>query len=316
MQIEQPLVVCAFGWGKEFRLYKETLYVGNRAYRLARLSAVQLKTQRTLGVTSACLELCFGREKVVLRGIAAVEDARKAAEYLVSWCGEGVEARRSTRDTTMGLKQLQSLQAQQAPQVLQTLPTHDFHVLSTRPVDTPPVYPLDDVPHTGLKRGWRHELRTEHLAQAEILPVVSVPVRLGAGECAYYSSRATRCGELIRETLRSTFPALDHGLLILTDRRLLFIGRKSQLVLDYVHLRHITRLEGALAFDADHWQKRAIFTIPQPDLCAARLEAILQAQTTANLPGTGPISPRAIGQRDIAQQGQRVVSERVSIHEV
>jgi hypothetical protein len=299
MQIEQPLVVCAFGWGKEFRLYKETLYVGNRAYRLGRLRAVQLKTQRTMGVASACLELRFGREKVMLRGIAAVEDARRAAEYLVSWCGEGGEARRSTRDVTMPLKH---------SQMPQTLPTHKFHEQATRPVDTPPVYPLKEAPLAGLRQGWRHELKTEHLAQAEVLPVVNVPVRLGDGECAYYSSRATRCGELIRETLRSTFPAQDHGLLILTDRRLLFIGRKSQLVLDYVHLRHISRLEGALAFEADHWQKRAIFTMPQPDLCAARLEAILQAQTTAHLPGTGPISPRAIGQG----HGQQV-SERVSI---
>lgn len=316
MQIEQPLVVCAFGWGKEFRLYKETLYVGNKAYRLARLCAVQLKTQRTLGVASACLELRFGREKVVLPGIAAVEDARKAAEYLVSWCGEGGEARCLTRDTTMGLKQLQTPQSPQTPQPPpQVLLTHKLHEQATRPVDTPPVYPHEEVPHAGMKRGWRYELKTEHLAQAEVLPVVSVPVRLGDGECAYYSSRATRCGELIRETLRSTFPAQDHGLLILTDRRLLFIGRKSQLVLDYVHLQHISRLEGALAFEADHWQKRAIFTMPQPNLCAARLEAIMQAQTTAHLPGTGPISPRAIGQRDMAQ-GQRVMSQRVSIPEI
>jgi hypothetical protein len=314
MQIERPLVVCAFGWGREFRLYRETLYVGSRAYRLGELRAVQLKTQRTLGVPSACLELRFGREKVVLRGIAAVEDARRAAEYLVSWCGEGGEERHSTPDVSMPLKQPQTQQTQQTSQAPQTLPVRNFHEHATRPVDTPPVYPLENIPHAGLKRDWRHELKTEHLAQVEVLPVVNVPVRLGDGECAYYSSKATRCGELIRETLRSTFPAQDHGLLILTGRRLLFIGRKSQLILDYVHLLHISRLEDALAFEADHWQKRAIFKMPQPDLCAARLEAILQAQTTAHLPGTGPISPRAIGQRDIAQ-AQQVVSERVGIHD-
>src|SRR5579864_7191511 len=80
MQYEQAIVACAFGWGKEFRLYKETLYVCNRAYRLSRLTKVQFITQRALGVPSARLELRFGREAVVLRGIAAIEEARRAAE--------------------------------------------------------------------------------------------------------------------------------------------------------------------------------------------------------------------------------------------
>ena len=132
---------------------------------------------------------------------------------------------------------------------------------------------------------------TEQLARAHVLPSISVPVRLLDGEHAYYSSRATRCGEPIKETLRTTYPAQDHGLLILTDRRLLFIGRRSQLVLDYVHLLHIARLEGTLTFEADHWQKRAIFSMPQPEICATHLEAILK--TSARTAPGGPTLPGA-----------------------
>jgi hypothetical protein len=305
MQYEQALVVCAFGWGKEFRLYKETLYVGNKAYRLARLTQVRLKTQQALGVPSACLELCFGRERVVLRGIAAVEDARKVAEYLVSWCGEGQkdEPHRSPKSSTVPLKQPQT----PAP----LLPTTMFHQQVTRPVDAPLMLPGDEDTQTTSRFGRKRDRKTEHLAQADAAPVISVPVRLEIGEQAYFSSRATRCTELIRETLRSTYPAQDHGLLILTDRRLLFIGRRSQLILEYPRLQRLTRLEGALAFETDHWQQRAIFTMPRPDLCAARLEAILQLRATMRLPEVAPSSPRTI----IPASRQAVVErvEHVSI---
>jgi len=273
MQIEQAIVVCAFGWGKEFRLYRETLYVCNKAYRLARLTQVRLVTQQALGVPSARLELRFGRETVNLRGIAAIDDARRAAEYLLSWCGVGEQGGTNKK----------------------ALPPLKFHEQMTRPVDTPHLFTLRmrKEPHTGkgLLSSWRRERMTEQLARAHVLPSISVPVRLLDGEHAYYSSRATRCGEPIKETLRTTYPAQDHGLLILTDRRLLFIGRRSQLVLDYVHLLHIARLEGTLTFEADHWQKRAIFSMPQPEICATHLEAILK--TTARTAPGGPTLPGA-----------------------
>ncbi|HEV2580284.1 MAG TPA: hypothetical protein VGT44_05480 [Ktedonobacteraceae bacterium] len=309
MQDEQALVVCAFGWGKEFRLYREMLYVGSRGYRLTGLTQVQLKTQQTLGVASASLDLRFGRETVALRGIAAVDDARRVAEYLVSWCGEGQKTgpRLSSRGETAPLKQAELTQRTWQPLPSPIPQTLTLHEQVTRPVDTPQLLSFGKDPQTGPKHNWKQERKTERLAQAEVLPVINVPVRLESGEQAYYCSRATRCGELIKETLRSTYPAQDHGLLILTDRRLLFIGRKSQLVLEYAHLLRISRLEGALSFETDHWQKRAIFTTPQPDLCIARLEAILQTRAAARQPGTGPVTPRVAAYAPgVAQRAERV----------
>lgn len=358
MQIEQAIVVCAFGWGKEFRLYRETLYVCNKAYRLVRLTQVRLVTQQALGVASARLELRFGRETVNLRGIAAVDDARRAAEYLLSWCGVGEQDRaRKPRLPATGdapphkapqippnnHAETQSLPLRPAevkrrgeaslpggtsPPPLRPadaqgeddvagmnkkgLPALKFHEQLTRPVDTPHLFTLrmHKEPHTGkgLLSGWRRERMTEQLARADVLSPIAVPVRLQDGEHAYYCSRATRCGEPIKETLRTTYPAQDHGLLIMTNQRLLFIGRKSQLVLDYVHMLHISRLEGTLAFEADHWQKRAIFSMPQPETCAARLEAILE--TTAR-PAAGIASlPGALGNaRKLAEREVALVQE-------
>src|SRR5205807_1768923 len=76
------------------------------------------------------------------------------------------------------------------------------------------------------------------LLKEEVLPTVSVPVRLLPGESAHYSTEATLCGEPVGETIRYTYPAKDHGTLILTNKRMIYIGRKSQIVLDYTRLLH------------------------------------------------------------------------------
>jgi hypothetical protein len=306
MRNEQALVVCAFGWGKEFRLYRETLYVANTTYRLTDLTGVQLVRRQALGVPSARLELQFGRKMVVLRGIAAVEEAGRAAEYLATWC----EDRAGEADGMMEMRpfmlSLPSLPLPlSSPSVSSSssssLPfTTTFHERVTNPVETPLALAQRKERYTEIQRGWRRERKTEHLGREKAqkeqkpqatlagrderaaralrdeLPVVTVPVRLAEGEQAYFSVKATHCGERISETLRSTYPAQDHGLLILTNRRMLYIGRKSQMVLEYRHLLRLARLQGALAFEADHWQKRAIFTLSNPEACAACLEAILQ----------------------------------------
>lgn len=200
MDSGQAMAVCAYGWGKEFRLYHEYLSIGSKRYRLCDLTEVHTTFRTVLGVPSASLELEFGREKLVLRGIAAIDKVRSIVEYLTSWCQK---------------------------------------------------------------------------VDASMMPVVAVPVCLVPGEKAHYSANATLCGERMQETLH-TYPAQDHGLLILTSKRIVYLGRKSQIVLDFAHLLHVSRLRGAVAFEADHWQKRVIFTLSRPEECAAYVEAILR----------------------------------------
>ncbi|HVB24253.1 MAG TPA: hypothetical protein VNG51_20110 [Ktedonobacteraceae bacterium] len=112
--------------------------------------------------------------------------------------------------------------------------------------------------------------------EEEPLPVVHVPVCLQDGEIAHYSVDATLCDEPIGEAIRYTYPAKDHGTLILTNTRMIYMGRKSQVVLDYGRLLHISRLRGAVAFQATHWYRREIFELRRPLECVMYIEAILK----------------------------------------
>ena len=118
--------------------------------------------------------------------------------------------------------------------------------------------------------------RVARKLKEEPLPVVNVPVRLQDGEYAHYSVDATLCGEPIGESIRYTYPAKDHGTLILTNRRMIYMGRRSQIVLDYARLLHISRLRGAVAFQAMHWYRREIFEVRRPLECVMYVEAILE----------------------------------------
>ena len=86
MRQSQPMVECAFGWGRVFRLYHDCLDVNGTLYDLTSLVHVRSLYRRVIGIPSARLELCFKEKDVVLRGIAAVDDARKVVEYLTMQC--------------------------------------------------------------------------------------------------------------------------------------------------------------------------------------------------------------------------------------
>ena len=145
-------------------------------------------------------------------------------------------------------------------------------------------------------------LNESHTTQQEKgLPEVAAPVRMLPGEHAHYITDAALCGERneipqghLRPTLHGAslqyfgkfssspygrgrlYPVLDQGMLILTSRRVIYIGRKGQVMLDYSNLLHVSRLRGAIALQADQWQKQHIFAMRRPLECAMYLEYILQ----------------------------------------
>jgi hypothetical protein len=135
-----------------------------------------------------------------------------------------------------------------------------------------------------------HGFDVEKLArmlQNGMLPAVSAPIRLQPGEYAHYSIDATRCREPLRTAKRYTYIARDHGVLILTSERMIYIGRRSQIVLSYARLLHVSRLRGAIAFMADHWSRREIFELQRPLECTMYLEYILQRfQARSTVPCT------------------------------
>jgi hypothetical protein len=107
------------------------------------------------------------------------------------------------------------------------------------------------------------------------LPPVPVPVRLAFGERAFYCCQATLCNEQLRPFAPPEEAVRDHGLLILTDRRLIYLGRRCQILLGYDHLLQVSRQRNGVAFLADHWRRRELFTMRRPLECVLCLEKLL-----------------------------------------
>jgi hypothetical protein len=246
-----------------------------------------------MGIASVRLELRFGKKKVLLRGVVEIAAAQRVVEYLTSQSGRG-QAIAPTMDATTGTEILRyaqddnGLSSPCTSVITQDLSRKEQAQALTAKVETP------TPDWQRFRQGQRerrqrrihverslreHGFDVEKLARrlkSETLPDVPVPMRLLPGERAHYRTDATLCGEPLGGALRYTYPAKDHGTLILTNKRLVYMGRKSQIVLDYARLLHVSRLRGALAFQADHWYKREIFEVRRSLECAMHLESILE----------------------------------------
>lgn len=110
--------------------------------------------------------------------------------------------------------------------------------------------------------------------KASVLPIIHVPVRLQPGECAHYSIGAALCSDRIASSERAPYPPLDHGLLILTNRRIFYIGKRSQLVLAYTHLWYVSLLHNAIALHIEGQFRRIIMEIEHPEEWASRIDQL------------------------------------------
>ncbi len=300
---QKPLVTCAYGWGRVFKLYRDFVDVNGTLYTLSDLVQTRKTYRRVLNIPSMRLELRFKEEDVVLRGIAAIDDAKKIVKYLDTYCADASPlARRShTRQNrqlerasaSFGTVREAHVDAFLSNAQVTSVFSNDRNMQElaqaiTTPVETPRwLRDLDkDIQHTrerqhsqALRSQNRYGFEVEKLAgalQAGTLPSVAVPLRLLDAERAHYSTGATLCDEPLSDSTRDIYPAKDHGTLILTNKRLVYIGRKSQLMLDYTHLTHISRLRGAIACSSDHWSRREIFEMGHSLECAMYLDRILQ----------------------------------------
>ncbi|HET8911575.1 MAG TPA: hypothetical protein VFN23_08950 [Ktedonobacteraceae bacterium] len=304
MYKEPPIVSCSFGWGKRFLLYRDHLEVAGSRYPLSDLNSVQLIYRRSLGVSSARIVLSLRQKKLVLRGIPTLEDANAIATILTA---RGILVEQNTLPGRKS-QQLQTdrpiimmpppLSEKTAKIDLGNVPlsgtsrvTREFEKLvvpgpsvpelSKNQIETPvPGSPVKILPPAArvVPQRRTHRFDEGKLArqlQGEQLPVLSVPILLLTAEEAHYSTQATLCGER-PGTASRVYPPLDHGLLILTNLRMLYLGRRRQIILDYHSLLHVSRLRGAIAFQAEHWPQRAIFEVERPLECAMYLECILQ----------------------------------------
>lgn len=108
--------------------------------------------------------------------------------------------------------------------------------------------------------------------RASVLPVIEVSVRLQPGECAHYSIGASLCSDRISGSDRAPYPLLDRGLLILTNRRLFYLSKRSQLILAYTHLWYVSLLHNAIALHLEQQFRRIIIELEHPQEWASRIE--------------------------------------------
>lgn len=342
MSNERALLDCTFGWGKTCHLYTDSIEIAGKSYNLEDLTAIRPTYRTILGVPSARLELYFGLQRLVLRGIADQETARLMVAHMQPYCAaepHAVHARsrtgkarsvareqarrweRSTKLPAIPVSLAESASAGDASESLK---------LSSRSEDVPSALSFDefapssaeneafgsasslsdnaeqasDVPLPGQDDVWRladsrplhtprfqPPLRSIHLVppgqklqdihslpipavKSSVLPVIHVPVRLQPGECAHYSIGASLCSDRISGSDRAPYPPLDHGLLILTNRRIFYIGKRSQLVLAYTHLWYVSLLHNAIALHIEQQFRRIIIELEHPQEWASRIEQL------------------------------------------
>ena len=308
----KPLVTCRYGWKRTCILYQDHIDVDGTLYELADLVHVRSVYRSVMNIPSVRLELRFRKQDVILRGIAAIEDARSIVEYLDTYCADtqnvtsrlrwsrtrhsaSQPSRAAATSTTDALKALSASlpplsRVETVRAANRDMQEHAQAV--TAPVETPDwLQGLEqDVVYTRAQQRTQayHSIRkygfdVQKFAQdveADTLPSVAVPVRLLPQEIAHYCTNATLASETPiaaeGQAARFAYSTTDRGRLILTSTRMIYLGRTGQIVLDYNRLTHISRLRNAIVFSADHWSKRHVFEMDRPLECAMYLDSILR----------------------------------------
>lgn len=112
------------------------------------------------------------------------------------------------------------------------------------------------------------------VVKSSVLPVIHVPVRLQYGEYAHYSIGAALCSDRISRAVGATYPPVDQGLLILTNRRVLYLGKRCQFTLAYTHLWYVSLLRSAIALHIERQFRRIIIELEHPREWASRVELL------------------------------------------
>lgn len=285
---EVPLVEFKYGWGQVVRLYREHLDVNGTYYVLSDLMYIRPVYRHTLGIASVRLELRFRQDIVVLRGIVMVEAAREMMRYLEHRHVGVINAQGQVfrPSPEVAIVNTASLPAVRVPP---QQPFPDSIVVQSH-VPTLPDIPYavqqgQDMRVRKLRRSIAERARKEHgfdvekLAlrlKEEPLPVIDIPLRLLPGEYAHYSVAATWCGDPLPASSYYRYRVKDQGMLTLSNLRMIYLGRKSQIVLGYHRLIQASRVQGALVLRAEQWNQQEIFEVELPLECTMYLECILR----------------------------------------
>ena len=310
MIAQKPLVTCDYGWGRSLKLYEDFLDVDGTLYALNELMQMHALYRRVMNISSLRLELRFGVKHLVLRGIAANESAEQVVTHLKNYCpGATITASSSIKgrvklvsnkrnethaaDVQSEQEPLVEISSEKTPETPRWLLdlAQDMQRMQARKI-----HRANSLPgNTDLEDAEQEQLAL-HL-QADTLPSLTIPIplRLAPGEQARYSIEATLCAELLSNGSSDSpiysYPAKDQGTLILTNRRLVYMGRRGQRVLGYARILRVSRLRGAVALLTDMSERasmrgqmgvinyaptREIFQVSRPLECALYLDHLLR----------------------------------------
>jgi hypothetical protein len=123
--------------------------------------------------------------------------------------------------------------------------------------------------------GFDVQALSQHLHDGP-LPLVLTPLSLLAGETAHYCIDANLCAEPDPSSSQSKRRVKDRGKLILTNKRLIYLGRKRQIILAYAKFLQISHLTGAVAIYIEDVPLRLFFEMRRPLECSMYLKRLLK----------------------------------------
>ncbi len=316
MMTYTPIVECRYGWGQVLRLYRDGLNVQGVFYALRELEQVYPTYRYMLGVPSARLELRFKHCRVVIPGIADVPLAQKIVEYITRWnavtLAIGADAVRSalaaptlkqlpeSQNLSSGVDYFWEYDANEMPTTVSAtsvpaMPRSGLHPRSLWPVvQSSLLVDITSAEPWPVMHGSEREQRLKRLqAERELrvygfdvqalsqhlhngpLPLVLTSLHLLAGETAHYSIDADLCAERVSSS-QSGPRVKDRGKLILTNKRLIYLGRKRQIILTYEKFLQVSHLSGAIAINIEDVPLRQFFAMRRPLECSMYLKRLLK----------------------------------------
>lgn len=306
---EEPLVTCTYGWGRCARLYTNWLDADGIQHDLETLVDLQVQYQRFLGITSARLVVHFKTEIVVLRGVAEIAGAQTMEDYLRARLLELYPAPPLLLAAPIPAPPISDAIPQSqfwvydadetAPNdnespgeqiIAETLPAQEqLPVTPQETLEEPLQQGIQEHHHVRLRRlrseriGRENGFDVQELAlylKTSALQPVEVPTALSSDETAYYRTEATLCGEpdgsIFAVRNRFKYRSKDQGILVLTDKRFLYIGRSHRISHRYKHLREVIRTRRFIRVvvdDQEHYQQ---FEVSRPLEVKMYLECILR----------------------------------------
>lgn len=311
---------CRYGWGQLLRLYQDAFDMGGVVYQLSEVERIESRQHRRFGIVSTRLDLYVNGSHLVLRGIVERTAVERIVRYVTNWY-----AMRTPLVDDQNACRAECTPLSPAFPTSGPLDSGFYWEYSPGGGDEPsPAVPMtlsgsnwhycDPALEEELRRQRRYRLKRlqserslrEHGFDVEALarrlcesplPHLQVPPRLQAGEVAHYSTEAVLCDEVTagKPSLR------DQGILILTNKRIIFLGHKRQLVLRYEQLFNFAQLPGTVEVFAAHWNRRQLFEMPRPLECCMYLEQILrrtQQSTTGMMSITLPVKSALVSDKE------------------